>query len=396
VASIFYEQKRNSPDAVAVWTVHLHFDPFETLPAYDFYWSTTQTGVTLADDNFYEHALTEPAKGRHQRDRGNDYSQFSVANPDNRIWDQLMPLEDLFERGEIVVCECYEIAGGYFEEEIRFIGFVKDFTVNDAGPTVDFTCQSDMSRTGFLVGNRILTRDRCGTAFNINGLVPANKHLCGWQTSQGGNPLFCSKLVEGIDGCKAHNNLHRIIMVPGLNSAIVEVVAPGAGGFGTGDETGFDYQTDPCFTGRMRMVMDEEFRTLPLDKVKEGMRHIGFDPFGQDRLVESSIRWAGTHETDHYWTARFDLATIEAAAHHLFYIGNRRFVPLRDLGRNPAVGMDFERKPARSDLWGIQRVLSNDLFYEFHTTSANYIITDEAERFYYFVHNIKPQTYNQF
>lgn len=244
MASISYEKKRTDPEAVAVWTVHLRFPVFELLAEKNWYWATSgdSYGIQLADGNTYVRQLATIPRGRHQRDRGNDYAEFSVANPDNDIYNEFLPYEDLCERGEVVICECYEIVPEVFEEEIRFVGNIKDFTLDETDNTLRFTCYADTSRSGFLVGNRILTRDRCGTAFNINGVNPPETHVCGWQTEQGGNPLFCSKLYEGVDGCLAHNNGHRFYAVPALTTATVEVIDPGTIG-GPGGDTGFDYET---------------------------------------------------------------------------------------------------------------------------------------------------------
>lgn len=245
--SAFYEAQRTKKDAVAVWTVHVHFDAFFELPEKDFYWSTAEGGIELVDGNTYIHALASIPRGRQQRDRGNDYSEFVVANPEASVLDEFEDYQDICEKGEVTICECYEIieGQGIYEEEIKFFGYIKDFNVDETDHTIKFTAMSDMSRSGFYVGGRVLTREKCGTEFNFDGLIAASIHPCGWQVAQGGNPDFCSKLADGVDGCKAHNNFHRFYAVPALSTAEITVL-PGDGTIIGGGGGGWEYESGPA------------------------------------------------------------------------------------------------------------------------------------------------------
>lgn len=385
--SALFEQMRASQSAVAVWTVHLKFPAFEALPEKNFYWSTVRD---LNDDqgHTYTHALNDDqVRGRHQRHRGNDYAEFAVANARNEMYQAILPYEDLIERGQVIVRECYEVTRDYFESEIKFVGYLKSLDLIDQDHTLKFTANSDMSRTGFIVGGRILTRERCGTEFNFNGLNDPLIHPCGWTTPQGGNPLFCSKLLDGPDGCGSHNNKHRFYAVEALATATIEVLNPSDMG-----ETGFEYESGPCFTDRMFMLMDFDMNVLPMDKVRLGFSHVGFDVFNKDVLIQSKILRASRHPTDHYWEATFDRATIETAHNHLFYLGSRLFAPVAALGDRPVCGIYSTEKASTSVLVSLQRLLKNDWFYEFRTESSNYIVCDADKKFFYFVHNAKPRT----
>lgn len=383
MASTNYEAQRNANSAVAVWTVHLHFPAYGALPAKDFYWATAD-GIELEDGNTYERQLTAYPKGRHQRDRGNDYCEFSVANPGHSLYQEVYPYEDIIERCEVVVRECFEIETDYYESEIRFVGYLKDFTLADTELSMQFTALSDMSRLNFFVGNRILTRERCGTEFNFDGLNDPETHPCGWTTAQGGNPDFCSKFLNGVDGCKAHNNSHRFYAVTGLTTATVEVIQ------GNIDPNGFPYDSGPCFTRRMFMLMDREMNVLPMDKIEIGMTHVSFDPFKDGELVMSQIRERYPHKTDHFWKADFGDALFEVAKEHLFYIGGQSFAPVGFLGERQAIGIDNTQNAVRRDLLSIEKVSGDDIFYEFRTSTSGYIVTDENKQFFAFVHNYKP------
>lgn len=392
MASALFEEQRDATTAVAVWTVHIFFPAFQDLPAKNFYWATSDQ-IELEDGNVYTRQLTDPPRGRAQRDRGNDYAEIVVSNPDNALYQDIRPYENLIEKAEVTIRECYQIEPGLYESEVRFFGSLKDFTHNHADNVLNITAMSDMSRSNYWVANRVLTRERCGTEFNFNGLGDPTVHICGWQTAQGGNPDFCTKFLDGPDGCKAHNNSHRFFAVTALATAPITIMPPasggGVGGGGGGDDTGWGTQTDPCFTKNVYMLMNLEMDTLPMDQVRAGMSHVGFDPFNSDKLVDSEIIHKQINPTQSYWNAAFDQALLESAHHHLFYIGNARFMPVALLGENPAIGISPSKKPATSHLLSINQVMKDTLFYEFHTKSKNYIITDKNKRFFYFVHNLK-------
>lgn len=388
MGSAAFEAKRANDKAVVAWTVKIHFPAFLPLDLDEqtFYWSTGDQ-IELEDGNVYVQKLRAVPRGRHQRERGNDYAEFSASNVDHALYQIFRPYESIIETGEVTIRECYEIELNLWESEIRFEGYLKDFTNNDKTYSLDFTALSDMSRPNHFVGNRIITRERCGTNFNVGGVLPPDYPTpCTWQTAQGGNPNFCSKFLRGVDGCEAHNNSHQYYAVEGFKIAEINILP------GDIDETGFPYESGPpCFTDNMFMVMDFDLTVLPLNEVTEGMSHLGFDIFNEDRLIESKIRKAWRHDTDHFWLAQFDMAEIETAYQHPFYVGQRHFVPVAALGEKPVLGIYSSRKRGSSVLSSIEKHTSAATFNEFRTSSGVYIICDRDKKFFYFVHNTKAE-----
>lgn len=383
MGSISFEAKRQSLDATSVWTVHLHFPAFGLLPAKDFYWSSGEK-IELEDGNIYVGQLRSVPRGRFQKDRGNDYAEFSVSNPEGEIYAQLQPYENLVEKAVCIIREAFALDIDLFESEIRYYGYIKDFTVNDGDHSVDFTSLSDMSRPGFLVGNRILTRERCGTEFNVNGLNDPAFHKCGWTTPQGGNPVFCSKLFDGVDGCNAHNNTHRFYAVPALSTVAIEVIPSS-----DIDPGGWDHESGACFASWVRVLMADG-TTLPIGKVQPGMKNMGYDVFDNDKLIPSIVLDHFTDTVRSVDIANFDGVVLGVRYNHLFYIGNRLYVPVAALGQNLAFGMDSARKPVQATLRKINKLFGAVSVHNLRTSSHNFIVTDSNAEIFLFVHNEKP------
>lgn len=384
MASANYESQRESLDAVAVWTAHIHFPAFESLSAKDFYWATADK-IELEDGKVYLRHLTSPPRGRHQTDRGNDYAELNVSNPDNALYNELLPYEDLIEKCQLTIRCAYEIETDYYESEIKYFGYLKDFTVSDDEQSIKITSQSDVSRSGWLVGNRIITRDKCGTEFNVNGLNDPATHKCGWLPSLGGNALFCTKELDGVDGCKAHGNEPRFYAVKGLNTATVEVLPNDDGG-------GWDYGSGPsCFSHKAYVLMaDGSIR--PIHHIEREDRVKGLDLFDHDRVIDAEVLDTTKDLVGEIHIAKFDTGiTFEVAKEHLFYLGQRLFAPVGVLGERPAFGINSARNLAKSSLMSIERVLAQMFVYNLRTSCNNFFVTDENGQFFYLVHNVKPR-----
>lgn len=385
MASALFEAQRASLEAVAVWTVHIYFPAFELLSAKDFRWATGQ-GIELEDGFIYEQRLTDIPKGRHQRGRGNDYAEFTASNPDYALYQELLPYQDLIEKAEVTIAKAYEITKDLWESEIQFFGYLKDFTLDDTDKTFKFTAFADISRSGFPVGGRILTRERCGTEFNFNGVADPTYHICGWQTAQGGNATFCSKKKKGVDGCAAHNNLGRFFAVEGLSTADVQITTNGL------DGSGWDYGTDrSCFAEEVCVLM-ADWKIKPIVDVRAGMQVMGLDIFAQEAVRPTKVFSRQKTLVQDVWLARFDKghAKVRVRKNHLFYIGKLLFAPVGRLNQRPVIGMDIDRNPAKSRLTAIERVVEEIFVYNLHTETGTYIICDTSRQFYYFVHNEKP------
>lgn len=383
MGSVSFEAKRQALEAVSVWTVHMHFPAFGDLPAKDFYWSSGEK-IELEDGHTYIGQLKNIPRGRFQKDRGNDYAEFSAANPEGALYAQIQPYEDLIERTVCIIRECYALDVSLYESEIKYYGYLKDFTINDSEHSVDFTSLSDMSRPGFLVGNRILTRERCGTEFNVNGLNDPAFHKCGWTTPQGGNPLFCSKLFDGVDGCIAHNNTHRFYAVPALSTVAIEVVPSGEI-----DPGGWDHDSGPCFLEWVRVLMADG-STMRIENVTAGMETMGYDVFDDDKLVSGIVLDHFVDKSRSIDMANFDGVELAVRYNHLFYTGNRLYVPVAGLIGETAFGMDFAQKRLRTTLNSLHKRFGAFTLHNLRTSTNNYIVTDEKEHVFVFVHNEKP------
>jgi hypothetical protein len=396
--SVEFEQKRNDTlNTVAAWSVHIKFPDFEEFTEQNLYFSTTEN-FDLGDGNVYQGKLLS-CKGRHQRDRGNDYAEFVVANPNNSTYQDIYPYEDLIEKAEVTISECYEIEDGYFESEIRFFGYLTDFTLNDKQKTLDFTCLSDMSRGGYPVGGQILTRERCGAEFPYNGSSSPAFELCGWQTSQGGNPLLCTRLLKGIDGCEAHNNEHRFFAVTGLTETPVQIIATETNFVGEQVyfyPSGFDYETRACFSANTLVLM-ADWTTKFINQIKIGDKVKSFDIFDCDKLIDSEVLNTFSHIVKEIEIAKFDKALLETTKEHLFYVSSQLFAPVKSLDGNlnarTVLGLDCHKQFSRSSLMSCET--SNEIcsVFNFHTSANNYIVCDQEQNFFYFVHNNKYYPY---
>lgn len=382
MASELFEAQRESREAVAIWTVDLLFPAFGDLAAKSFYWSSGKN-IELENGQVYSQTLATIPRGRGQMGRGNDYAEFSVSNTDFSIYQHLLPYQDLMEKAEVIIRKAYEIDHDLYESEVMLVGFVKDFTLDDTDKAFKFTAYSDMSRPNLLVGNRILTRERCGTEFNFNGLNDPAFHRCGWTVAQGGNPLFCSKLEKGVDGCESHNNRHRFFAVPALASADITVTSDGGNGGGIGGGDG-----GPCFSEKAYVLM-ADWSLMPIHKVKKTDLHMGFDVFDNDRMVAGEIYDTKKTLVDEIYNAEFEHASFEVRKEHLFYLGFATFAPVGVLGPRPALGINSEKKPARSHLLSIDKLSEMVFVYNLWTSTGNYIVTDAKAEFFYFVHNQK-------
>lgn len=382
MASEAFEVKRNAPQATAIWTVKVSFPAFETLPEKTFYWGTTDAEV---DGENYDSTLTEVPKGRHQADRGNDVAEFSASNPNNKLYNEFYEYEDLIERAYVIIKECYEIEFGYFESEIRFEGYLRDFSLDESDKLMKFNAISDLSRSGFQVGARILTRERCGTELNYNGLLSPLESICGWQTIQGGNPTFCSKYLKGVDGCISHNNSHRFYAIKGLSDAEIQMI--------DGNATGFDYSTgSSCFT-KETLVLTAASGLRRIDEIQVGDYVLGFDVF-TDKLKPTKVLNVMKHEVDEFEQGVFSSErklerNFGVTREHLFYKGSAIFKPYGATIGETLQGIEKGGKRAWIQSIGSKTVFQRVIVYNIQTECGTYHISSEDYEVICKVHNLK-------
>lgn len=382
MASEQFEAIRNSDTSTTVWCVYVNIPESLEFSEKEFCWSTLDN-VELEDGNTYRKMLVNPPACRHQRDRGNDYAEFTIFNKNNALHAQLFPFQDYLETAKVIIRECYQIDLDYFESEIVWYGFIKDFSLNDADKTIQFNCISDMSRDNRRVSSRVMTRERCGTNFSF-GLLPSDaKTPCTWQTSQGGNPNYCSKFYTGIDGCEAHNNTHQFYAVTGLSNAVVEVTPNLQGYLG-----GFDYRIDECFTANTLVLMADG-TCKPINKIKAGEYVLAFDVFDNDKIVISKVNSVSSKIVNEILITHFNDGIFETTAGEMFYLGSQQFAQITNLIGKTVQSMDKDKNVLKSHLLDTRVSIEIASVHNLETEHSTFMVTDRFEKIFKRVHNQK-------
>lgn len=228
MVSATFEEARKQNESLMAGGVALTFPAFDDLPEKQLFLGTRN--LEGDDGEKYSPALAEMPFLRSQRGIGNDSLEFSISDGESIWYQEIKPYEDVLIDSEIIAREFLKTKLDIFESEIIFNGFLQQMTLNESNMQLQFSAISDMSRSGFLVGGRILTQRYCAAKFNKNGSKNPLYDACGWTTSQGGNPLFCTHKLKGADGCADHFNDWRILAVEALTTAEITTTA-GAGGW---------------------------------------------------------------------------------------------------------------------------------------------------------------------
>lgn len=287
--------------------VALTFPAFDDLPEKKL-WLGTRDFET--DGEVYKSALDDMPLIRAQKGIGQDSADFTV-NDARGVWYELIkPYEEVVVDTECVAKECLKTADGIFESEIVLPGFLEQMSLSEKSHSIPFSAISDMSRTGFLVGGRILTQRYCAAKFNKNGARDPMFDPCGWTPAQGGNPVFCTHKKKGVDGCEDHWNEWRFYAVEALSSADISVTSGGAGGF--------DYGNGNCFTPKTLVWMaDGSYK--PIYQVKKGDLIWSFTPEGL--LVKAKVLQTQSHAVDSHLVFDFGKdRSLEPTPEHLMCI----------------------------------------------------------------------------
>lgn len=379
-----FEEARNSKEITPAWLVWIHFDAFFDIPEKDFYFSSTENidfPVNGTEQVFKGKIMRDIPKGRHQKDRGNDYCEFSFLNDGNSTYQDFLAYQSIIPQGRVTIFYCLNLALDYYEGETRFVGYLKDFTLDESDKSLKFTAFSDMSRTGFPIGAVILTRERCRAEFNFGGTFPPDAYrLCTWQTIQGGNPDNCTKFLKGVDSCVAHGNAHQFAAVPALSTAEISFVPS--------DNVDFPYNNYPCFTER-NYICDTNWNIYPISYAHEGQIIKGRDLFTGE-IVDTEILEVQTHIVDDYAKASFDKGTLYPTVNHLFRI--RQFAVFQPIGARVGkfvLGSDSAKKDASNRLKALETVNERATVYNLRTKCNTFIVTDENASFFFDVHNNK-------
>jgi len=279
--------------------VALTFPAFDDLPEKKIWLGTRH--FEGDDGETYVRALPEMPLLRTQKGIGNDSLEFAVNDTDSGWYEQIKPYQDVVSDTAVVARDFLLTKLGIFESEITLDGVLEAMSLNESNLQIQFSAISGMSRSGFLVGGRILTQRYCAAKFNKNGLKNPLFDACGWTATQGGNPIFCTHKLKGMDGCADHFNDWRLFAVEALTTATI-TTTEGAGGWGYGG----------CFTPQTLVWMADGgykqiWQVRPGDYVmsfkKDGSlckrkvtktfvetadHHLVFD-FGKERKLELSL-----------------------------------------------------------------------------------------------------------
>lgn len=296
------------------------------------------------DGEEFERALNDMPLVRQQAEASaQDSSEFLITDADNERYGVLREYEDVMEDVEIEVKECLLTELGIFESEIVHRGFIESFGIADSSMGINISSISDMSRTGRLMGGRILTQRYCGLKFNINGLLPALIDPCGWQVDQGGNPIFCTHKLKGTDGCEDHNNAWRFGAVEALTTAAVSYVT--GGGIGGG---GWEYGNGPGYGGGGCWlpgtdVLMFDGSVKPIWQVKkDGPPVMSFDKHG--RFCAGEVDDVMTHIVPQH--LKFDLGRnriLEPSLEQPFKVGDDVFKQALELGTGDHIEIWHDR-----------------------------------------------------
>lgn len=331
----------------------------------------------------YTAALADMPYVKTQRGLGQDNVEFSVNDPRSQWYEVLKPYEDVIEDTSLVTREFLRTEQGIYESEITLVGFLEQMSLSESDLALRFTGISDMSRSNFLVGGRILTQRYCGAKFNVNGLRSPLVDACGWTTAQGGNPLLCTHKLKGEDGCEDHNNAHRLFAVEALTTAQVQYTF--GGGIGGG---GWTYGGGSCFTPNT-LVWMADGRYKPIWKVKEGDRVFCFTPTGE--IVRSTVSETFDHLVDNHLVFEFESgARLEPTPEHLMNIAPDLFIP--------AAGLDTaDTIRSFGDAWNDTPIWKNYVqekrtrVHNFHVDRwQTYFVVDQLKKYRFGVHNAKP------
>lgn len=333
------------------------FPAFDDLPEKKLWLATRDLEGDDGED--YRAALADMPFLRSQKGLGRDGLDFSVNDPKSLWYEILKPYEDVVVDTEIVSREFLLTENDVFESEIILVGFLTQMNLSESSLQIQFAADSDMSRTGFLVGGRILTQRYCAARFNKNGARNPLFDACGWTQEQGGNPVFCTHKRKGVDGCEAHLNDWRYFAVEALTSA--EITTTTSGG-------GFDYGgINPCFTPKTLIWMaDGSYK--PIWQVKEGDLVWSFTKEGI--LVKKKVLKTDRHPVD--YTLVFDFGKgriLEPTAEHLILIAPDLFKPAGALDAGDTLRSQNEKG------W-FDFVIRNNWLQEKRTYVHNFMVED--------------------
>ncbi len=187
-------------------------------------------GVVL-DGKVYENKLRGIGAIKFSLGKAPDNTEIAIENVSRDLGFTLTDFRRALDGSKVEIKRAFKTSDSTWETDSMFTGYVKEHP-KVSQDIIGLVLSSDMTRRGTSVAGRPLTQ-RCIYRFNTNGSGVGP--LCGWITSQPGNPLSCDKGLETVNGCQAHGNQHRFGGVPAFTALDVNAAAQTGTGY---DSTG--------------------------------------------------------------------------------------------------------------------------------------------------------------
>lgn len=217
--------------------------------------------VPLIEGNSYLPALRAMPLITYSAGGDTDGGEFEIENYSNTFGPVFLNSSRSIDGAEAVVIRAFRLASGAWEvknpatNEYYELGRGRVALQPLSNKAVKLQFISDFSDSAIEVGNDPITQS-CWKVFNVNGTHPLGGP-CGWQPSQGGDPLICDFTPDGPKGCKAHNNYGRyggVIPLTPIASSVatgnprIPVIDP-TGGYG---DDGYPDRRNPRFDPDIR------------------------------------------------------------------------------------------------------------------------------------------------
>lgn len=200
----------------------------------------------------YENKLRNISAIKFSLSKAPDNCSFVIENVSRSLGFAITDFQRALDGSKIVIKRAFRTTDIDWETDIMFVGYINDTKVDQNN--IEVTAVSDMNRRGTAVANEPLTQ-RCILRFNVNGSGVGP--ICGWMTSQPGNPLSCDKGVDTPNGCQSHGNQHRFGGVPQFTDITVSNGYDPTGG-GWGDASGGGW----CIAQSSFVLVEKEGKKL--------------------------------------------------------------------------------------------------------------------------------------
>lgn len=205
----------------------------------------------------YENKLRNIGAIKFALNKTPDSASFTIENVSRSLGFSVTDFQRALDGSQVVIKRAFKTTAVDWETDIIFVGFIRDTKVDQQ--QIEVSLSSDMNRRGTSVANIPLTQ-RCILKFNVNGSGVGP--VCGWLTSQPGNPLSCDKGLETPNGCQSHGNQHRFGGVPSFTAITssngYDITGGGGGGGGWGDGSGGGW----CIAQKSLVLIEREGKKL--------------------------------------------------------------------------------------------------------------------------------------